>query len=230
VPINIAKKLVPELEEHGHVTRGWLGVSIQKVTPDIAATLDVDAHRGALVAGVTPRSPAAKAGLKAGDIVTRWDGKAIDEQTTLPPLVAATAVGTTVPVEIMRDGKVKTVEVTVARLDEPADATENGEAKGRLGLRLRDLTDAERERRELPPDAGVLVGAVEPGSPAAEAGLQPGDVVLRVNRTPVDSVDALRAEVAKVPADKSVLLLVRPADGNDRFVSLEPSERPGSNG
>ena len=226
VPINMAKKLVPELEEHGHVTRGWLGVSIQKLTPDVAEALDVDPQRGVLVAGVTPKSPAAKAGLQPGDIVTRYDGKALKDQTTLPPLVAATAIGTTVPVEIIRDGKTKSLDVTIARLDEPSDSTVPGEAKGRLGLRLRDLTETERERRELPPDAGVLVGDVEPGSVAAEAGIKPGDVVLRVNRTTVDSVDALKAEVAKVPAGKSVLLLVRPAEGNDRFVSLEPSAAP----
>ena len=93
IPINLAKELVPQLEEHGHVTRGWLGVSIQKLTPELAESLGAEGTHGALVAGVTPDSPAAKAGLKTGDVITRWDGKAVDEPGTLSTLVAGTPIG-----------------------------------------------------------------------------------------------------------------------------------------
>jgi serine protease Do len=220
IPINMAKKLVPELEQHGHVTRGWLGVSIQKLTPELAESLGVDAARGVLVASVMPNAPAATAGLQPGDVILRYDGKPLDAHTALPPLVAATPIGTTVPVEIMRDGKTKTLEVTVTKLAEPVEIGVAAEHKGRLGLRLRELTPSERERRELGADEGVLVAEVVPDSPAAEAGIEPGDVVLRVNRTPVDSVDALKAAVEKTPEGKAVLLLMRPREGADRFVTL----------
>src|SRR5262249_26325842 len=93
IPINEAKRLVPELEEHGHVTRGWLGVTVQKPTPAVAESLGVEPNRGALVAQVTPRSPAAKAGLQAGDVITAYDRKALDEHTSLPTLVAPTPIG-----------------------------------------------------------------------------------------------------------------------------------------
>jgi serine protease Do len=220
IPINMAKKLVPELEENGHVTRGWLGVSIQSVTPDMAESFGVEGKHGMLVAGVTPDSPAAKAGLQPGDVVLRYDGKALDAHTALPALVAATPIGTTVPLEIVRDGKTKTVEVTVAKLAEPVETSLAAAGKARLGLRLRDLTPGEREQRDLEAHEGVLVAEVVPDSPAAEAGIEAGNVVLRVNRKPVDSVEALKAEIAKTPEDKAVLLLVRPAGGGDRFVTL----------
>jgi serine protease Do len=152
--------------------------------------------------------------------VLRYDGKELGQRMSLPSLVAATPIGATVPVEIIRDGKTKTMDVTIAKLDEPVETSVAGEQKGRLGLTLRDLSPEERAQRELDPKTGVLVAGVVPGSPAAEAGIEPGNVVLRVNRKPVDSAEALKAEVAKTPDDKPVLLLVRPTDGGDRFVTL----------
>ena len=220
IPINMAKSLVPELETHGHVTRGWLGVTVQKLTPAVAESLEVQGTGGALVAGVAPQSPAAKAGLQVGDVLLRYDGKALDEHTPLPPLVAATPIGSTVPIEIVRDGTTKTVDVTVAKLDDPTEATIPPEGKARLGLALRDLSPSDRERRDLATGEGVLVAEVVPDSPAAEAGIEPGDVILRVNRAPVASVDGLKAAVGRLPDGKAVLLLVRPADGTDRFVTL----------
>ncbi len=220
IPINMAKKLVPELEDHGHVTRGWLGVSIQSLTPTMAESFGVDGTKGALVASVMPNSPAAKAGLQPGDVLRRYDGKELGQRTSVPSLVAATPIGTTVPIEIIRDGKTKTVEVTIAKLDEPVETSAVAEQKTRLGLNLRDLSPEERAQRELDPTTGVLVAGVVPGSPAAEAGIEPGNVVLGVNRKPVDTVEAVKAEVAKTPDDKPVLLLVRPSEGGDRFVTL----------
>src|SRR6185503_9580070 len=220
IPINMAKKLVPELEERGHVTRGWLGVTIQSLTPAMAESFGVEGTKGALVASVTPNGPAAKAGLEPGDVVLRYDGTELGQRTSLPSLVAATPIGRTVPVEIIRDGKTKTLEVTVAKLDEPVETSVAAEQKTRLGLKLRDLSPEERTQRELDPNTGVLVAGVVPGSPAAEAGIEPGNVLLRVNRKPVDSAQAAKVEVAKTPDDKPVLLLVRPAEGGDRFVTL----------
>ncbi len=220
IPINMAKQLVPQLEEKGHVTRAWLGVTVQPLTPDLAESLAVDDTHGALVAGVTPGSPAAKAGIKAGDVIIAYDNKKIDEHGGLPALVAATKIGETVRVEVVRDGAHRTVEVTVAKLaddDVPAQAAPN---KGKWGLMLRELTPEERAQRSLEDGQGVLVAGVAPGSPADEAGVRSGDIILQANRKPVGSVEALRAEAGKIPDGKNLLLLVRPADGADHFAAL----------
>jgi len=220
IPIDLAKQLVPDLEEHGHVTRGGLGVAIQKITPDLAASLGVEPERGVLVAQVAPESPAAKSGLKSGDVITTYDGKAIDEHASLPMLVAETTIGKTVPVEILRDGKTTTLEVTIARLTEDEARDETSPPKAKWGLALREPTPAERQSRNLDASQGVLVEGVAPESPAAEAGVHAGDVILEVNRKPVRSVEALQKAVAATPAGKPLLLLLRPADGSDRFTAL----------
>jgi len=222
IPINLAKKLVPELEESGHVTRAWLGVMIQTLTPDLAQSLGVEPARGALVAEVTPGGPAAVSGLAAGDVITRYDGKAVEEHAALPMLVASTPVGKTVPVEVVRDGKARTFEVTVTRQagDETADETD--EHKGKWGLALRELRPGERAQRELAASEGVLVTGVAPESPAAEAGIKAGDLILQVNRKPVATVEQVKKEVASTPAGKPLLLLVHPTEGNERFAALSP--------
>ena len=220
IPINLAKTLVPELEEHGHVTRAWLGVTIQKLTPDLAQSLGVEAARGALVAGVAPGGPAAAAGIEPGDVITRYDAKGIDEQAGLPMLVASTVVGKRVAVEVVRDGTTRTVEVTVARQAGDEAPEEGDERKGRWGLAVRELGPEERAQRDLEGGGGVLVAGVAPASPAAEAGIQEGDVILGVNRVPVASVAQVKQQVAAIPAGKPLLLLVRPSDGAERFAAL----------
>ena len=222
IPINLAKKLVPELEEHGSVTRGWLGVAIQKVTPELASSLGLTESRGALVADVTGGSPAAKGGIERGDVIVGFNGKKVEESATLPKLVAETAVGKTVPVEVMRNGKTKTVEVTVARMvEETAAAETNQEAikKSKWGLALREVRPEERAELKLKDSEGVLVTSVLPESPAAEAGVQEGDVIVEVNKTPVGSVAALKKEADKVEGDKPLLLLLRRENSN-RYASL----------
>jgi len=222
IPINLAKRLVPELEQHGHVTRAWLGVTIQQVTPSLGESLGVAAGHGALVAQVDPEGPAAKSGIKPGDVITAYDGKPLDEHASLRTLVAATPVGRTVQVDIVRDGGTRRLEVKTARLADDSVRSEAGPSKGKWGLALRDLSTEEWQRRSLGSAEGVLVAGVAPGSPAADADLHPGDLILRVNRTPVGSVDELRREIAKSAAGKPLLLLVRRADGNDRFAALAP--------
>jgi serine protease Do len=222
IPINLAKKLVPELEAHGSVTRGWLGVSIQQITPDLAKSLGLEESRGALVADVTTGSPAAKGGVQRGDVIVSYNNKKVAESSALPSLVAETSVGETVPVEVLRSGKSKTLEVTIAKLaDETAanDDDEQGLQKSQWGLALRDLRPEERKQSGLKDSEGVLVAGIAPESPAAEANLQVGDVILEVNRVPVGSVADLKKETAKAEGDKPLLLLLRRADGN-LFASL----------
>jgi serine protease Do len=175
-----------------------------------------------LVAEVTPGSPAATSGIEPGDVITRYDGKNVAEQSVLPMLVASTPAGKTVPVEVVRDGKQKTLEVTVTR--QAGDEAENDTDthKGKWGLALRELRPGERAERSLDAGEGVLVGDVAADSPAAEAGIKAGDVILQVNRKPVTSVEQVKKEIAAIPAGKPLLLLVRPADGNERFAALSP--------
>jgi serine protease Do len=221
IPVNVAKELVPQLEKDGHVTRGWLGVSIQKLTPELAESMGVAQKDGVLVAGITPDSPAAKAGIASGDVIQQWNGKAVDDPSALATAVAATPVGKTVPVAVHRDGATRTVEVTVDRLaDDDQSADEPSSKRGRWGLAVRELTAEERRAHDLAGSEGVLVTGVAPDSPAAEAGIQPGDVVLQVNRAPIGTVAALRKAVEKTPAGKPLLLLVRPNEGSDRFAAL----------
>jgi serine protease Do len=221
IPINMAKQLMPELEAHGSVTRGWLGVAIQKVTPDLAKSLDLDEAHGALVGDVTGHGPAAKAGLARGDVILKFDDKPVKDAAALPTLVAGTPVGKTVPVEVVRDGKHKTFEVTIAKLEDTA-ATHEPETPsgGKWGMGLRDLKPEERQRAGLDAAEGVLVTEVAPGSPAEEAGIEAGNVILQVNQTPVGSVDAVKREANKVTGGKPLLLLVRVGDGQSHFAAL----------
>ena len=221
IPINLAKQLVPDLETKGHVTRGWLGVTIQKMTTELAESLGLDEPNGALVADVTPDSPAARGGLERGDVIVSYDGHAVKENADLPLLVANTQVGTQVPIDVVRDGKTRTLAVEIAKLDEPEVARGPAAAtRGKWGLALRELTVEERDRMQLKAGEGVIVAGVRPDSPAADAGVREGDVILEANRTPVKTVDALKKAIATVTEDQPLLLLLRRNNGVNQYASL----------
>jgi serine protease Do len=220
IPVNLVKNLVPELETKGSVTRGWLGVSVQPVTADLARSFNLDKEQGALVGDVTAQGPAEKAGIKRGDVIVSYDGKKIHETATLPALVAATPVGKTIPVEVVRDAKMLSVNVTIARLNEQTSAVDPQQEKGEWGLALQNIPPEQRRTMNLPGKDGVLVTSVVPGSPAANANVQSGDVILQVNQTPVGSVQGMKDEIAKSKGDKPLLLLIRRADGSTSYAAL----------
>jgi serine protease Do len=220
IPVNLVKNLVPELETKGTVTRGWLGVSVQPVTPDLARSFGLDKERGALVGDVVAQSPADKAGIKRGDVIVSYDGKKIDESITLPSLVAATPAGKTVSVEVMRDGKLRTVSVAIGKLNDPTAAANTKQEKSEWGLTMQNVRPEDRRQMGLTGNEGVLVTAITPGSPAQNAGIQPGDVILQVNQVPVSSVQGVQDAVAKAKGDKPLLLLLRRADGSTSFAAL----------
>jgi serine protease Do len=204
VPINLAKEILPQLEKTGHVTRGWLGVGVQPITPDLQQALKLDTTEGALVAQVMPDSPAAKAGLQRGDVITRFAGEDVKKMRDLPNIVSRTPVGRKIEVEILRDGKRKTLDVTVGKLEEPSEAAgPSGSREGptAFGLRVEDAPLGQK---------GAVVMQVDPGSAAANAGLRRGDVIVEADRHAVSSA----ADLAKRLRDAgpNVLLLVRRDD------------------
>ncbi len=211
VPVNLAKALLPQLEAKGEVTRGYLGVNIQAITPELAKSLDLKDKKGALVADVTKGSPAEAAGIKRGDVIVGFDGKDIAEVHNLAPLVAATPVGKEVPVTILRNGAEQTLRVKVGRMPGERDelSGQAEPAQGKWGLALRDLDTRTAQRLGLSPGDGVLVVAVQPGSAADRAGIRTGDVVLEVNHQKVTSVKEVQAEARKDPNAQLLLVLVR---------------------
>ena len=210
IPSNQAKTVVAQLAETGRVSRSYLGVSIQPLTQELAKGFGLSEAKGALVASVTEDSPAMKAGIKAGDVIVEYDGRKVGSSDELPKLVAVTPAGREVPVQVIRDGKTLRLQAKVATLDEP-DQKVAGEAgeKGKLGVSVEPVTPAIAKQLGLKnADSGVVVRRVEDGSPAANAGIQPGDVILEVDRQPVKDVAGLKSLVAKHAKGTPMVMLV----------------------
>ena len=222
IPVNVAKELIPELEEKGKVTRGWLGVMIQKVTPEIAESLNLKDPKGALVADVMKDGPAAEAGVKVGDVIVEFDGHGVKDSIELPLLVARTAIGKTVKIKVIRDKGTETLSVKVAELKDEEAAVAAGKEES-FGLTVQPLTPDIADSLGLSNDLkGVVISGVEQGSAADDAGLRRGDVILEVNREAVKDLTAYRKAVKGAAKGKSVLFLVRRGE-NTIFVALKPS-------
>ena len=223
IPISLAKEIIPQLKEKGHVTRGWLGVMIQKVTPDIAETLGLPDAKGALVADVVKEGPAEVAGLKQGDVIVEYDGKPVNDSAELPLLVARTPVGKTVKVKVIRDKSAQHVDIKIAELKEEEVAQAESGTVERLGITVQTLTPDLAENLGLDRALkGVVVTQVDPDGPGAEAGLRRGDVILEVNRQPVKDSEAYKKALKDAGDGKSVLFLVRRGD-NTIFLAVKPS-------
>ncbi|HTF94393.1 MAG TPA: PDZ domain-containing protein, partial [Verrucomicrobiae bacterium] len=220
IPINLVKEVLPQLRGKGKVTRGYLGVLIQKVTPEIAESLGMDKGYGALVANVSKDGPAEKSGVKVGDVIVEFDGKEIKDSGDLPIIVARTAVDKKVRMKVLRDKKEVFLNVAVGELkDEEVVAT--APEKGELGLTVQRLTPQMAESLGLEKSDGVVVTAVEPGSAAEEAGLRRGDVIVEVDRKAVRGVDEYKKALAAVRKGRGVLFLVRRGE-NTLFLALKP--------
>jgi len=220
IPINLAKELLPQLQEKGKVTRGWLGVYIQRVTPEIAESLKLDSAHGALVADVMNDTPAAEAGVEVGDVIVEFDGHPVKESTDLPLIVARTPIGKSADVKLIRNGKAQTVSVKIGEQKEEEVQVAGG-GGGELGLAVQNLTPDIAESLGIDPKTkGVVVAGIEPGSAADEAGLQRGDVILEVNRQSVENESAYKRALKKTEKGKTVLLLVRRGE-NTIFMALK---------
>lgn len=210
LPINAAQVTVKQLKENGEVVRGWLGVSIQKISEELAESFGLDRARGALVAEVVAGAPAAEAGIKQGDIVLEFDGRDVEEMNDLPRIVAATPVGKTVKVKLFRNGKEIEVKVKVGKLSGDGRRTHGvTDTEERLGLSLTALSDDVKERFGLEIERGVLISAVDPDGPSSESNLRPGDVIVEANGKDINGLGDLRKIVTSLSSGKVMRILVQ---------------------
>jgi serine protease Do len=223
VPINVAKEILPQLREKGKVVRGWMGVNIQAVTEDVAATYGLSEGKGAYVSAVTPGSPAEKAGLQPEDVILSADTRAIQDNIDLSRYISSKSPGAIVKLGILRGKENKAVSVTLGTFPDATEesSTEDG-GRPRLGMTLRDLSPAVAQQMELPRGTkGVLVMDVEAGEAAEDANLTRGDVIVSVNGEAVESVDAFdRAIQAALPATRARLRVYNAQVGGYRVVVL----------
>jgi len=231
IPANLAKAVVAQLREHGKVDRGWLGVQIQQMTPEIASSLGVPSERGALVADVSPNSPAARAGLKQGDVIVKFNGREIDKLHDLPRLVAETPINSKADLTVWRSGHDEQLQVNVGQMpndkqevasDDQSQQPVGPEKSSALGLQLGQLDSPTRKQLGLKGEVkGVVVTQVAPDSPAAELGVQPGDVIVAINQqtvaTPREA--AQRLKQAQQKGDKHLLLLLN-RHGINQYIGL----------
>ncbi|WP_455220385.1 DegQ family serine endoprotease [Kaarinaea lacus] len=219
IPIELATNVAEQLKTKGEVTRGWLGVMIQPVNQDLADAFELGRPQGALVAEVTPGSPAAKAGIKSGDIITSYDGKAVGSSDQLPPMVAGTTVGNSVPVIVVRKGNEKKLTVTIGQLDKAKLAmTEDSVEVDKLAVTVANLSEDQRQKANTG-DLGVLVQSVKAG-PAANAGIRSGDIILNLDHQDVHNVKDLLTISDHLHADKAISVLVE-RDQHPLFLALK---------
>lgn len=225
IPIETASSTVAQLREHGKVSRGLLGVQIQQVTREMAEALGLDKPVGALVDSVNPGSAAEKGGIESGDIILEFDGQEVELSSDLPPIVGANPPGTTAEVVVSRNGKKKTLEVTLDALEADEDgnvttSTQEGTRSNTLGLGVEPISE-DRRRALGDPEGGVIISSVDDDA-AARAGLRRGDVILTINNRKVEDVDSFESIAEDLPEDKAVALRVM-RDGVTRYIAYTPS-------
>ncbi|MFV0389969.1 MAG: DegQ family serine endoprotease [Pyrinomonadaceae bacterium] len=233
IPSNMAKSIMQQLLKDRKVRRGMLGVSIQNLNEEIAKQFGIEGTKGALVSNVQPNSAADKAGIKRGDIITGFNGEAIEDGNSLRNKVAATAPGTSVTLTIMRDGKSTDVKATLDELTtsdtEKPENSQGGESSkpageaGKLGLNLTPLTPEIADELKLPSGTkGLVVSAVDSNGPAAAEGIMRGDVIVEINRQPVSTLEDARAALEKAGNNSSLLLIQR--QGQTVYLSVKPGK------
>jgi len=240
IPASTAKPVIEQLKEHGKVDRGWLGVQVQEVTPEIAKSLGLPKAEGALVSEVTKSTPAEKAGVKQGDVIIGYNGHAIDKLHDLPIAVAATPVGQKAELKVWRDGREETLAPVIAEMPGNLRTAENGESAGsgqaqEMGVSLAPLTQQSRERLHLSKDVkGVVVTGVAANSPLAELGLERGDVIEEINQHAVSSPEEAQKQLAQVQREqgkeKQIMLLVNRHGINQYVAMTMKSGAPDQNG
>lgn len=211
IPINVAINVIEQLKTKGRVSRGWLGILIQDVNRELAESFGMKQPMGAVVLRIMENSPASKAGFKVGDVVVEFAGKTIHRSSDLPLAVGSTPVGQRVKVKVIREGKTKTLKVTIAELPSEEELAETKPEKpstlNRIGAAVKDLTNEQREAMDLV-EGGVLVTELNKG-PARDAGIRPGDVILKIDNKDIKNVKHFNQLLKKLPANKSLPILIQ---------------------
>ncbi|MGV6818177.1 MAG: DegQ family serine endoprotease [Thiotrichales bacterium] len=220
IPINLAKQIANQLIDHGEVTRGYLGIVIQQMTPELAESFGIKQNQGILVSQVSEDSPAAQAGLKQGDVIVEYQGKAVKKIGDFRNHVALTAPGTKAELTVIRDGKRKVLTVKIGKLDGQKLAQNDGgeTTSDELGLAVQTLTPQLADELGIKQGQGVVVTEVKPGSIAAMGGIKPGLVIVEVDRQPVHNASEFRELAKKSGKDKRILLLVKDKDAQHYVV------------
>ncbi len=208
IPIDTARSVIAQLKGNGRVTRGWLGVSIQEITPALASSFGLKDKKGALVADVVKDGPADKAGIAQGDVIVEFDGKEIASSNDLPRIVAVTPVGKDVAVKLLKNGKTVVRNVKITRMEDSVAEAARAPRENKVGITVQQITPEIARTLQLRNRAGVVVTSVEPGSPAEEAGIARGDVISEVNRVPVKDVGSFLKKMEQEGGQKSILFLV----------------------
>lgn len=226
IPINLARSIADQLLADGHVSRGWLGVNIQNMDQALADSFNLDKPTGALVAAVSPDSPAQAGGLKAGDVIIKYDGAVVESSRELPSLVAVTPAGDNASVVVLRNGKEKTLNVTIGELPGADKKLAQASSKpARLGVTVGNLVAQQREELGTG-KRGIYIHEVDPAGPAAQAGLQPNDIVLTFDHQDVADAKGFAGLVEKTPKGSPVAVLIM-RDHSTRFLAVTIPEEVG---
>lgn len=222
IPINLAARVLGDLKQQGKVTRGFLGVMVQEITLDLAKAFGLPSAEGALVADVTPGSPAELAGMRPKDIILSFNKKKIVEQSDLPRFVADTPIGTKTEINFLRDKNLNTIEVTIAELPSISNVVKEEELPrvDRFGMYVQSISASDLAELKLTSQAGVQVLAIDPGTVADVSGLIRGDVILEVNNQPVLNLESYKSILEKISKDDTVLFMVKRKEGI-RFITLK---------
>ncbi len=224
IPINIAKNVIAQLRDRGKVVRGWIGVYVQQITPEIAESIKLQDPKGALVSDLSPGGPAEEAGVERGDIIVEFNGNAIENMSELPKTVANYAPGTKTHLKVLRNGEPKTLDITLGELPEevaqssrklPGKAVEEG-----LGLAVQEITPDVQNTFQADISKGIIITNVAPGSIAANAGLEPGDVILEINKQKVSNLDNYKKSMDSTADGQNILFLVQ-RGSNTIYVALK---------
>ncbi|MEW6327205.1 MAG: DegQ family serine endoprotease [Thermodesulfobacteriota bacterium] len=223
IPINIAKEIIIQLKEKRRVVRGWLGVAIQKMTPELARSFGIKEGKGALVGDVFAGSPADKANIKRGDVIIEFDGKKIDEMSDLPRLVANTPVGKAVTIKIIRDGQEQMLSAKIAEMKEEKPPVAKTDVEKKIGLSIQEITPEIAEELGLEDETGVIVTGVTPGSPAEDADFNQGDIIKELNRKSIKNLRDYRMAMDKAAKEDTILFLVQ-REGQTLYLTIDLRE------